>query len=155
MSYTVTDLDALAGPVRRIALELADDLPRYLLPVIGALLGLFHVEPRVLAIYGEAGPLVRRFALTTWRSRFERAGYASPKAILDALRLCLAVRLLDDGWTVQRVAYDMGCSSPQAFTRWFRHLTGRTPMTRGTLDTDAILRSAMTPQLALALVGAA
>ncbi len=155
MSYTVTDLDKLAGPVRRIALECADAMPRYLLPMVGALLAHFHEQGRVGAIYADAGEAVRRWPLTTWQSRFLRAGYASPQVMLDALRLGLAVRLLDMGFRVQWVAYAMGWSSPQAFGRWFRHHTGRTPTRRGALETTATLRAALSPQLALSLAGAA
>jgi hypothetical protein len=134
-----------------MALEYPEAMPRYLWPVISALLARFHECGCWRAIYRESAPEVRRWPLSTWESRFVRAGYPSPTTVLHALRLSIAYRLLDEGWERQRIAYDMGCSSPQSFARWFRHQTGRTPTTRGTLDAAATIRAAMSPQLALPL----
>lgn len=154
----VCDLDALAGPIRRRAFDAAAAMPPHLQRAVGTLLVYFTgpVPGLVVGSFGfsERAPTVRGIygaRSSTVTSQFARAGYASPKAILDALRLALALRLLDAGETVEATAHRLGCSSPQSFGRAFRRLTGRTIGQRGALAWEAIVDAALSPQRALAL----
>ncbi|MBV8063475.1 MAG: AraC family transcriptional regulator [Nevskia sp.] len=50
------------------------------------------------------------------------------REILDQVRLQTAqARLRDSGESVGRIAEHLGFRSPQAFQRWYKHSTGRTP----------------------------
>jgi methylphosphotriester-DNA--protein-cysteine methyltransferase len=150
--YRTTDpLDTLAGPIRRAVLDQADAMPRYLLPVIAALLARFHRCGRMRDLYDDDGGVMRMRPLSTWVSRFARAGYASPAVILRTLRLALAVRLLNQGWTVTAVTYEMHWSSTGAFARTFREATGRTPTARGGLTWESLVADLLSPQRTLAL----
>jgi AraC-like DNA-binding protein len=74
--------------------------------------------------------LASRLSITpsTFVSRFVRAGLASPKDHLVAVRLCHAARLFDEGdLNVADVAYRLDYASPQSFGRHLRVVLGITP----------------------------
>ena len=152
-------LDALAGPIRRRAFDAMDRMPPHVSAAVGTLLAHFDgpIPGAVVGSYGlaERAPTVRRIfgpRTSTVTSQFARAGYASPKAMLDALRIAMAICLLREGWTGTATAYQLGYGSPQSFQRTVRRLTGRRVSELATLAWEPILDAALRgPQHALAL----
>lgn len=64
----------------------------------------------------------------TFATRFKRAGVAAPHATIAGVRLVKCAYLAQTrGATITSVAQTMRYSSPQAFSRHVRVLTGRTP----------------------------
>ena len=148
------DLDALAGPIRRRAFDAMDAMPPNVSAAVGVLLAWFAGPPLSTAHVPDRAPTVRLLfgaGTQTVTSRFIRAGYASPKVMLSALRLALAIRLLDAGRSATETAYALGWSSPQAFGRAFRYQTGRNISQRGGLAWEPIVDAALSPQREMAL----
>lgn len=125
--------------VRRQALPLAEALPQELLPVASWLLEHFPTATTASGSYGLE-------AMSTVIARFQAHGYPSPKRMLDALRLSLAIELLGGGWSVNHTHVAMGCCSPTRFHTWFRRLTGTSPIHHAGVDAAACLVRAFSPK---------
>ena len=130
--YPVRVFDALADAAAWVrapelaavldgAIEQASETPEVLLALRRWLDG--HLERATLPVAARAmarAPRSLQRDLTTARTSFQRE--------LDAARIRLACRLLADTESpLTRIAYDVGCASPQHFAKLFRRVAGVTP----------------------------
>ena len=93
-------------------------------PIIEAMASLLEARPRsTLAEVSQRLGLSRR----SLQRRLTQSGTCF-RAELDLARMRLAQRLLrDSDASLQRVAYEAGCASPQHFSRLFRKIVDETP----------------------------
>lgn len=141
----LSEVQVLAGPIRRRAIEATAGMPLPLQRGVGTILA--HFAGPLKGVPDRA-PLLdevlsRERASVQGHAR--RAGYHQPGYMLRALRLALAFRLLDSGATIHETTYALGYSSPQSFCRACRELTGRTPAKRGDLRWESIVDAALAP----------
>ena len=140
-----------AGRVRREAFDYMDEMPSEIMRPVGVLLSWFDTAAPVKIV-----DVFKSETITSLQSRFRRAGYLTPRVMLDALRLRYALHLAAAGWTQEHIALCVGHTSSQAYRRWFQRLTGYPSSYWRQVDADSILRDALTPypQTRLALTAA-